>query len=413
MLNLKLYIMKTAITLFFLLASLNLHAQSGWFEQHSGTNKNLNSVKFINSYTGIIVGDDGIILRTTNKGDNWTEIPSGTTNDLLDLVFTNELVGYVIQDFSKLSKTTDGGLTWFEVGIPSNPLDIHFLNADTGFAVCGSVVRTTNGGNNWESLSHLDTIPNVFPITGVVFFNYNTGYAGSQQGLYKTTNAGVNWTSVYPAFTYPSNFEMYYDSLCFALRNGSEFVSSITYVSFDKGLTWNNVKTSASNVSFCNTRLGFGVITTGGDIMKTTNSGTHWSLSYTAFNFFPQDVDYLDSLTAYVVSYFGKIYTTRTGGVNTLIPISSEIPNKYLFHQNYPNPFNPSTNIKFDIPRSGLVKITVYDLLGKEVAVLVNEQLKAGSYETQWNAESFPSGIYIVKMESNSYFSNRKMILLK
>lgn len=404
--------MKTTITLFFLLASLNLYAQSAWFEQNSGTTKNLRSVEFINSHTGIIVGDDGIILRTTNQGLNWTVIQSNTTNDLLNLIFVNDQVGYAIEDYPKLIKTTDGGLSWFEVWIPSTPDDIHFINPDTGFAICGSVVRTTNGGSNWEGLSILDTIPNVWPTTGVVFFDYFTGYAGCQQGLYKTTNAGVNWFSTYPAFRYPSNFEVYYDSVCYAMSLGS----SSDYVSFDKGISWTTLTSSPSmdNISFFNKKIVYGVVTDLNYIMKSTNSGRQWSLNYYNMNYVPFDISCTDSLTAYVACAWGKILKTSTGGIITgITPISSEIPGNFDLNQNYPNPFNPSTNIKFDIPRSDLVRISVFNMLGKEIAVLVNEELNAGFYEVKWNAESFSSGIYIVKMESNSYFSTRKMTLLK
>ncbi len=86
--------------------------------------------------------------------------------------------------------------------------------------------------------------------------------------------------------------------------------------------------------------------------------------------------------------------------------------------QNYPNPFNPSTKIKFDIPSVGngrdrSVQLKIYDVLGKEAATLVNEHLKPGVYEADWNAENFPSGVYFYKLESGSFTETKKMLLIK
>jgi Arylsulfotransferase (ASST)/Secretion system C-terminal sorting domain len=91
----------------------------------------------------------------------------------------------------------------------------------------------------------------------------------------------------------------------------------------------------------------------------------------------------------------------------------SEIPGKFDLFQNYPNPFNPETNIKFDIPKSSLVKISVYDMLGREVESLVNEKLSAGSYKSNWNAMNYPSGVYFCRIQAGDYVKNIKMILLK
>ncbi len=94
-------------------------------------------------------------------------------------------------------------------------------------------------------------------------------------------------------------------------------------------------------------------------------------------------------------------------------PISSEVPKGFSLSQNYPNPFNPSTNIKFDISKNSYVTLKVYDMLGKEVASLVNENLSAGSYNAVWNASSFTSGIYFYKIKAGSYTEVRKMTLVK
>ncbi|MCI0449357.1 MAG: T9SS type A sorting domain-containing protein [Chlorobi bacterium] len=102
--------------------------------------------------------------------------------------------------------------------------------------------------------------------------------------------------------------------------------------------------------------------------------------------------------------------------------ISTEVTKSYNLHQNYPNPFNPSTQIRFDVPKHSFVKLIVYDALGREISVLVNEQLRQGAYVYEWNAENLPSGVYFYKLViadntnngvSGDYINSKKMVLIK
>jgi len=98
--------------------------------------------------------------------------------------------------------------------------------------------------------------------------------------------------------------------------------------------------------------------------------------------------------------------------------INSEIPERLVLSQNYPNPFNPVTKIKFEIPASVEtsrrdVLFTIYDALGKEVQVLVNQLLQSGTYEADWDASAYPSGVYYYKLETQNYSETKKMILIK
>lgn len=91
----------------------------------------------------------------------------------------------------------------------------------------------------------------------------------------------------------------------------------------------------------------------------------------------------------------------------------SVIPKEYALLQNYPNPFNPETSIKFDIPDLSNVKLSVYDITGREVSVLVNEKLEPGSYSYKWNGAQFASGIYFFRVQAGSFIQTRKMALIK
>ena len=93
--------------------------------------------------------------------------------------------------------------------------------------------------------------------------------------------------------------------------------------------------------------------------------------------------------------------------------ISSIIPAEFRLHNNYPNPFNPETNIKFEIPGSSLVIITIYDLLGNKIITLLNQHLSAGEYKVNWIAANLASGIYFYRMETKDFSDTKRMVLLK
>lgn len=100
----------------------------------------------------------------------------------------------------------------------------------------------------------------------------------------------------------------------------------------------------------------------------------------------------------------GLVGITQTNG---------EIPTEYLLAQNYPNPFNPSTKINYSIPKSGLVTLKIYSVIGKEVMSLINEQKSAGNYEVEFNSADLPSGAYFYKLESGNFNAIKRMILIK
>jgi hypothetical protein len=99
-------------------------------------------------------------------------------------------------------------------------------------------------------------------------------------------------------------------------------------------------------------------------------------------------------------------------------PISNKVPHYFTLYQNYPNPFNPNTKISFSLPPSkgarGMnMKLTIFDVLGKEIAVLVNQQLTPGTYEVEWDAGNYPSGVYFYTLQADKFTDTRKMILIK
>jgi len=96
-----------------------------------------------------------------------------------------------------------------------------------------------------------------------------------------------------------------------------------------------------------------------------------------------------------------------------ITPISTEVPEGFSLWQNYPNPFNPKTNVRIQMPNSGFVKLAVFDISGKEVAVLVNENLSAGTYNVDFDASHLASGTYFYRLETGSFAEVKKMVLIK
>jgi len=100
-------------------------------------------------------------------------------------------------------------------------------------------------------------------------------------------------------------------------------------------------------------------------------------------------------------------------GPTGIVNIGGEVPSAFSLSQNYPNPFNPTTNIKFDVPKSGNVKLNVYDMSGKVVQELVNTALNAGAYSILLNAVNLSSGTYFYRLESEGYTDTKKLVLIK
>jgi hypothetical protein len=89
------------------------------------------------------------------------------------------------------------------------------------------------------------------------------------------------------------------------------------------------------------------------------------------------------------------------------------VPIEFNLAQNYPNPFNPSTTIKFELPRASRVALTVYDVLGRQVSVLVNERRNAGVYEVKFDGSELASGVYFYRIQAGDYVATKKLVLMK
>jgi len=129
----------------------------------------------------------------------------------------------------------------------------------------------------------------------------------------------------------------------------------------------------------------------------------------------PQEYFYIDN-TVETGSFYYRLKQIDFGGqyeYSDEIEVEVNGPLTFALEQNYPNPFNPSTNIKYSVPESGFVNLSVYNLVGEEVSVLVNETVDAGFYEATFNAANLPSGIYFYRLQTGNTVQTKKMVLMK
>jgi hypothetical protein len=112
----------------------------------------------------------------------------------------------------------------------------------------------------------------------------------------------------------------------------------------------------------------------------------------------------------------GIVYGEQVDSASTSVEthkVINNIPAEYGLFQNYPNPFNPATTISFSLPTGSFVSLKVFDLIGREVAIIVSQELFAGTYTRQWNATNMSSGIYFYRLQAGSFTETKKLILMK
>ena len=183
----------------------------------------------------------------------------------------------------------------------------------------------------------------------------------------------------------------------------------------DGGDSWStqNDNTNISYLKFIDENNGVGV---GKGVFYTTDGGDNWTP-------FPSQLP-VEGGSAVALTDFDNVWVVGVGdailkgGVGGTLGIKEKsqntFPNSFVLSQNYPNPFNPSTKIEFVIPKSSFVNLKVYDVLGREVAILVNEEKQPGIYEVNFDASGFSSGVYFYRLRAGSNYSiTQKMVLLK
>ena len=399
---------------FFLLITQICFAQ--WYPQNSGTTQRLNKVQFVDANTGWAVGDSGMILCTTNAGVDWVQQASSTNLNLVDISFVDANNGWVVGE-NFILKTTNGGVDWIQqihdslycnavffidenigwlvgsvilkttdggnIWIPK-PIgggDIQFLDPLTGILAGSSIFKSTDGGDNWiESLwggmtGHFDRISFSDSENGFVIHHYTGGGFGQNFFIERTTNGGADWiTTNYPW------------AQC---RDVHSINSNIVYV------------------------VGIGSqAPVRGAILKSSDGGTTWNEQFFELDKTLNGVHFVNENIGWVVGDSGTVLHTTNGGVSSVDDETTQ-PTEFILEQNYPNPFNPRTVISYQLPVCSEITLKVYDVLGNEIATLVNEEKPGGRYEVEFNASALPSGVYFYQLKASNYIETKKMLLLK
>ena len=415
---------------------------NNWDSQTTGTTNNLLGISFIDVDNGVAVGENGTVLRTNNGGATWTLQTSGTTQQLNSVFFIDENNGsavggdWWVQE-GIILRTTNGGINWTSqtMGIPDDMFGIYFTDINHGTAVGGdgTIVRTSDGGNSWTN----QPSGTYNTLWAVSFANQNDGLAigtNSSQNIFsvilRTTNGGVDWITQ--------------NSLCANMLLGVSFVDSLAATAVGVGgaiiRTVNGGFIPVELVSF-NAKLdGKSISLNWSTVTETNNQGfeiqrkqvfsnqsavgnQEWEvLGFVNGNGTttePQTYSFVDeNLSTGNFHYrLKQIDFDGTFEYSNTIEVEIGSPNKFTLSQNYPNPFNPSTTIKYAISSRQFVSLKVFDVLGKEVATLVNEEKSAGNYEVEFNVVSSnknpASGIYFYQLKAGDFVETKKMLLIK
>lgn len=185
-------------------------------------------------------------------------------------------------------------------------------------------------------------------------------------------------------------------------------LNSSLLVSSTVKLTW---------VDESNNETGFYIYRKLGDSLSTSDLIIIDSVGLNIQTFIDTTVS-LNNTFTYLVSAFNTdtasgYSNSSTIAVTIMDEFKQTIPTKYSLDQNYPNPFNPSTTISFGLPKQEFVTLKIYDVLGKEVTTLVNEEMSAGNYTKTWDAKDLSSGIYLYKLNAGKFTETKKMILVR
>jgi photosystem II stability/assembly factor-like uncharacterized protein len=379
---------------------------ASWTVLNSGTSMNLWGISYPDPNTAFAIGEspdfhNNIVLRTTNGGATWDSLSVGASNRLFSVWFTDASHGVIAGMGGLIVRTDNGGTTWeIQKDASSTFLNsVHFVDCSNGYITgyMNTVLHTTNGGRTWDPQYACTPYLN---LKSVHFINKNTGMIVGENGLVlRTDDGGNSWIKKQTLFniriTSPVGGEKFVsDSTCTIswIYDWTTFNEDVRIeYSSDCGNTWGYIAIVPS--SLCSYKW----------VVPKINSE---KVRIRIYGFI--DYNEYDILNDYIA------VSTPVVSVKT---DNDLIPDKYSLQQNYPNPFNPSTVISYTIPvgtrRGVFVQLKVYDVIGREVAVLVNEEKPAGNYKIKFNGSNLPSGVYFYRIQAGSFTDTKKFVLLK
>ncbi len=410
---------------------------NSWFKSSSGINATTVKSLAVAQNGNIFAGFTGGIYVSTNNGTSFQQSDAGVTN-LMNNIIRVHPNGYIFAGTFPMSGTplsgvfrsTNNGVNW-SVAMTgwtyqfNNVLDFAFDSS--GYIYCASndnVYKSTNLGSSWFRANNGISNNQVYSIAVNKQSNYV--FAGTYgSGVFLSTDNGSSFVAINNGLTPTQimSLEINSSGYIFAGSNGYG-----VWRSTNNGDQWEQVL-SMSNMQAWKVAINSlghiyaGIV--GGQIVnlgvwRSTNNGDNWNqISDGIFYPFIDALCFDSAGYSYAGSLGGGLY--KSTFVISINKEQKNIPKSFTLSQNYPNPFNPTTKIKFSIPNLPLMKgaggmdvrLIIYDILGREVATLVNEQLKPGSYEVEFDGSNYSSGVYFYKLTASEFTETKKLILLK
>ena len=431
-----------SILILLLLFAVSSHSQTGWFSQPLPVNGQVQDLKFFDANTGLILMNEPFrIFRTTNGGYHWDSTIHNQYITLIDVIDSTSVygVGAFANGSKQIIRSYDRGLTWdsMAVTVLETINGLSFVNRDTG-RIGGTsgglpfLWRTTNAGVTWTVQSN-DTG------FGIIFFLKNKvnreyiGWSMNYSDLWKTTNSGMSWTQIQQSFgiskLYFSEENIGYVSAGDKFKKTTN--GGMNWSTYSMPTNYNIFINTINNLKFINKDTIYGDngnrlfgSTLRGIIWISTNGGVNWG--------FQQPDTSIHQGKYYGIEFANKdtgwsswIRTNDGGGPIIISGINNHVTNKpelFILEQNYPNPFNSSTRINFSISKPSFISLTIYDITGKEVLkVYNNEFFTSGNYYTGLNigGMGLSSGVYVYRMRASDIKSNnvfeqsRKLVYIK
>jgi photosystem II stability/assembly factor-like uncharacterized protein len=398
----------------------------GWFAQNSGTNKELFDVHFADTQHGWIASQTNTILYTSDGGNTWVDLQPPPSVNYWGIYFVSALEGWAVGSPGKIRHTTDGGITWEDqTGTSYDNWDVHFIDEHNGWVAGGRpqgppgqdpiryIYHTANGGDFWSSQLYDINEPY---LRGIHFFDTNIGYAVGEGGqIFHTTNGGSNWFEQ-ASGTLRNLYSVHASTPDTAWAVG---VQGLVLRTTNGGGSWDSIYVgtlhSFGSVYFVDAMTGWiaGGDTIQGTIVYTTDGGDTWVLQNTGTPNALFSVYFTDADTGWAVGHLGTILHTTTGGTAV-----EEIGNikqpqtDVTLSQNNPNPFSRTTVIRFALPKAGQVDLKVYDLIGQEVATLINGERQAGEHSVVFDGQDLPNGVYFYRLNIGDVTRTKLCVLM-
>ena len=422
------------------LAALTLTSLSQtnpWKKLQSPVNYTLRRLTFVDSSTGWAAGELGSIIRTTNAGNNW-EIQNSTVQSFItDIFFINNKTGWAttIRDTfpfnTVILKTTNGGEDWIAEDFQdSNAFmrTVFFFDSLNGFIGGTYIAYTSDGGTSWTKADVDSNMVSTFPVYEFNFYNRQFGYAcGGRLDIagvvWRTTDSGLNWTA--QGISADEVFDVFIlDSLNAITLSGDPegLYATAKITTTDSGLNWVSENLLFYGLSFT---IDFRTYTEGWSasgykFLFTSDRGENWDELETPDSAVIYDLQFTDVRTGYAVGEDGVILKIKLAYEPAGVEEKNNSLNTFVLYQNYPNPFNPSTRIQYAISSRQFVTLKVYDILGNEMATLVNEEKPTGRYDVEFNINghsgkvwNLPSGVLFYQLKANNTIQTKKMIYFK